>query len=133
MTIKALSHKYYELLTKLYRNINSQNIKWTKALNAEYFSAEINFRFKMRISRSVSNLAPDYVFRLYDDGGIKIMEISSAQNGEDLIATETGPMRVHDVLEEIYEWARAYSLDIIEKIERATELLDTFATGKKPK
>ena len=133
MTIKALSHKYYELLIKLYRNINSQNIKWTKALNAEYFSAEINFRFKMRISRSVSNLAPDYVFRLYDDGGIKIMEISSAQNGEDLIETESGTVRVHDVLEEIYEWARAYSLDIIEKIERATELLDTFATGKKPR
>jgi len=133
MTIKALSHKYYELLAKLYKNINSQNIKWTKAINAEYFSAEINFRFKMRISRSVTNLASEYVFRLYDDGGIKIMEITTSQNGEDTVELDTGTIKIQDILEEIYEWARAYSLDIIEKIERATELLDTFAAGKKPK
>jgi hypothetical protein len=87
----------------------------------------------MRISRSVTNLAPEYVFRLYDDGGIKIMEITTSQNGEDTVEFDTGTVKIQDILEEIYEWARAYSLDIIEKIEKATELLDTFASGKKQK
>ena len=133
MSVKAISQKYYELLVKLYANINNNNIKWIKAINAEYFTAEINYKFKMRIYKSIANLAPRYIFKMYDDGGLKVIEISSERNGTDLVEINGEPMKVNDLLEEIYEWARADSLDIITKVDKANEILDalmSIETGK---
>lgn len=127
MTVKALSNKYYELLVKLYANINNNGIKWIKAMNAEYFSAELNYKFKMRVYKSVSNLAPRYIFKMYDDSGLKVIEISSEKHGNDQIEVNGEIMKVHDILEEVYEWARADSLDIITKVDKAAEILDALA------
>ena len=134
MTDRAISSKYYELLTKLYQSINSNNIRWSKALNAEYFTAELNYQFKMRVYKTIGNLAPKFLFKMYDDGGMKIFEITSEKNGKDEIEIDGKVLKVHDILEEIYEWARAYSLDIIEKVDKAGEVIDalTKMEGLKP-
>jgi len=128
MSANAIAKKYYELLVKLYSNINNDNIKWSKAINAEFFTAEINYRFKMRIYKAVDNLAANYIFRMYDDGGIKILEITSNDNGKDEVLVNDKTMKIVDILEEIYEWARAYSLDIVEKVDQAGEMLDALTS-----
>ncbi|MCP4581118.1 MAG: hypothetical protein GY839_05835 [candidate division Zixibacteria bacterium] len=126
MSANAIARKYYELLIKLYKNVNNENIKWSKAINAEFFTAEINYKFKMRIYKSVDNLASNYIFRMYDDGGIKVFEITSEENGRDEVLVDDKTMTISDILEEIYEWARAYSLDIVEKVDQASEMLDAL-------
>lgn len=126
MSVKAISNRYYELLMKLYKNINNENIVWTKAINAEYFTAELSYRFKMRIYKSISNLASVYMFKMYDDGGIKVFEINSDKNGRDEVEVDGEKMTIAELLEEIYEYARAYSLDIIGKVDKAAEMLDVL-------
>lgn len=130
MSVKAITGKYYEFVIKLYKNINSEKIKWIKALNSEFYTAEISSKFKLRIYKSVNNLAAKYIFRMYDDGGIKIFEITSENNGHDQVEINGETMVVHDILEEIYEWACAYSSDIIEKIDKAGEILDDLTAVK---
>ena len=127
MSVTAISSKYYELLAKLYNNINNDNLKWTKAINADYFTAELNYQFKMRVYKTIGNLAPRYLFKMYDDGGLKVFEVTSEKNGTDEIEINGVKMKVHEVLEEIYEWARAYSLDIIDKVDKANEVLDALS------
>jgi hypothetical protein len=127
MSVSAISNKYYQLLVKLYKNINNDNLKWTKAINADYFTAELNYQFKMRIYKTMSNLSPRYLFKMYDDGGLKVFEITSEKNGGDEIEINGVKMKVHDILEEIYDWARAFSLDIIEKVDRANQVLDALS------
>ena len=128
MSVNAIFKKYYDLLVKLYKNINNENIKWSKAINGEFFTAEINYKFKMRIYKTVDNLAANYLFKMYDDGGLKIFEISSDENGRDEVLIDGKSMKIIDILEEIYEWARAYSLDIIEKVDQVGEMLDALST-----
>ena len=127
MSVNAISRKYYDLLVKLYKNINNENIKWSRAINGDFFTAEINYKFKMRIYKAVDNLAANYLFKMYDDGGIKIFEISSDDNGRDEVLIDSKAMKIIDILEEIYEWARAYSLDIIEKVDQVSEMLDALS------
>lgn len=127
MSARAISAKYYELLAKIYKNINNNKIKWTQALNADYFTAELNYRFKIRIYKTVGNLAQRYILKMFDDGGLKVFEVSSDKNGRDEVKVGNELMKVSDILEEIYEWARAFSLDIIEKIDKAGEMLDDLA------
>jgi len=130
MSVKAITGKYYELVIKLYKNINSEQIKWIKALNSEFYTAEISSKFKLRVYKNVSNLATRYIFRMYDDGGIKIFEITSEKNGQDQVIIDGETMMINDILEEIYEWASAYSSDIIEKIDKASDLLDDLTAVK---
>ncbi len=127
MTVHAISAKYYELLVKVYQNINNDSIKWTQATNADYFTAELNYRFKIRIYKTIGNLTQRYIFKMFDDGGLKVFEVSSDKNGRDEVDVEGEKVRVTDILEEIYEWARAFSLDIIEKVDKASQLLDDMA------
>ena len=81
----------------------------------------------MRINKAVDNLAANYQFKMYDDGGVKIFEISSAENGQDEVLIDGESMKIVNILEEIYEWARAYSLDIIEKVDQVAEMLDALS------
>lgn len=127
MTVHAISAKYYELLVKIYKNINNDSIKWTQVTNADYFYAELNYRFKIRIYKTISNLSQRYIFKMFDDGGLKIFEVSSDKNGKDEVEIDGEKVKITDVLEEIYEWARAFSLDIIDKIDKASELIDDMA------
>jgi len=130
MSVKAITGKYYELVLKLYKNINNDQIKWIKALNSEFYTVEIGQKFKLRIYKSVNNLATRYIFRMYDDGGIKIFEIDTEKNGQDQVVVDGQTMIINDILEEIYEWACAYSLDVIEKVEKAAEMLDNLTSPK---
>jgi len=130
MTLKALSTKYYEFLGKLYQNIDSDSIKWTKAVNAEFYSAEIDYKFNIRISMIVTGLTRNYYFRMFDDASAKIIEITTEENGQDKIEVDGTIYTVKTVLEEIYEWAKAYSMDIIGKIEKASDLLDEIKKGR---
>jgi hypothetical protein len=130
MSVKAITGKYYELVIKLYKNINSDQIKWIKAMNAEFYTAEISQKFKLRIYKSVGNLATRYLFRMYDNGGIMIFEINTEKNGQDRVVINGESMVINDILEEIYEWACAYSSDIIEKIETVSEMLDDLTAAK---
>ena len=129
MSVKAITGKYYELVIKLYKNINSEQIKWIKALNSEFYTAEISSKFKLKIYKNVNNLAAKYLFRMYDDGGIKIFEITSEKNGQDQVEIDGETLMINDILEEIYEWACAYSSDIIEKIDKASEMLDDLTAA----
>ena len=88
--------------------------------------ANINRKFNIRISKSVVNVAKNYVLRMYDDAGIRIFEITTESNGQDTILIDDRKMKVNDILEEIYEWSQAYSQEIIEKIDEATDLLDSL-------
>ena len=124
MSTKAISQKYYEVIIKLYKNINNDTIKWSKATNAEYFTAELNYRFNMRIYKTIGNLATRYIFKMFDDGGLKVFELSSDRYGRDEVIIDGEKIKVTDILEEIYEWARAYSLDIIDKVDKANQMLD---------
>jgi hypothetical protein len=133
MTVSAISAKYYELLIKLYKNINNNHIKWTQALNANYFAAELNFRFKIRIYKTIGNLATKYIFKMFDDGGIKVFEISTDKNGHDEVNIDGEKVTINQILEEIYEWARAYSMDIIDKVDKAGEILDDLARENEKK
>lgn len=126
MSINLLVDKYYEFLVKLYKNLNNENIKWTKAVNAEYYTADIKDRFKLRLSKSVINLSTNHVLRMFDDAGMKIFEISTDINGQDILDINSTDYKVSDILEEIYEWAVAYSGNIIEKIDVAKNLLDSL-------
>jgi len=130
MSVSAITGKYYELVIKLYKNINNGNVKWIKPLNAEFYTAEISNKFKLKIYKSVSNLATRYLFRMYDDGGIKIFEINTEKNGQDRVDVNGKNMIINDILEEIYEWACAYSADVIEKVEKASEMLDDLTAAK---
>jgi replicative DNA helicase len=126
MNKNPLAYKYYEFLLKLYKNINNENIRWVKARNAEYYTADIKGKFQLRLSHSVANLANNHALRMFDDMGTKIFEISTEKNGQDMIEFEDHTIKISDILEEIYEWAIAYSADIIDKIDAAKELLDSI-------
>ena len=130
MTLKALSKKYYEFLGKLYQNISSGSIKWTKAVNAEYYTAEIDYKFNIRISMTISGLSKNYYFRMFDDANTKVIEVTSEDNGPDLIEVDGNSYKVQKILEEIHEWAQAYSMDIIGKIDKASDLLDEMRKGR---
>ena len=130
MTLKALSKKYYQFLGKLYQNINSGSIKWTKAVNAEYYTAEIDYKFNIRISMTISGLSKNYYFRMFDDSSTKVIEVTSEDNGQDLIEVDGNSYKVQKILEEIYEWAQAYSMDIIGKIDKASDILDEMSKGR---
>ena len=129
MVLKALSQKYYDFLVKLYKNINNEKIEWSKAVNAEYYFTEIDHKFNIRISKIVSGLVKNFYFRVFDNSNIKIIEITTEINGEDKVNFDDTNYKINDLLEEIYEWAQAFSMDIIGKIDNASNLLDKISKG----
>ncbi|MCD6162775.1 MAG: hypothetical protein J7K40_10230 [candidate division Zixibacteria bacterium] len=126
MPSNPLTGKYYNFLSKFYKNISSNQIKWTKGKNANYYSADINHKFTIRISKMVANIAANYFFKMFDDNGVKIFEINSETNGQDTIEVGEKELKVHDMLEEIYQWSQAFSQDTIEKIDIAAKMLDSL-------
>ena len=126
MPTNLLTGKYYKFLAKFYKMIDNNKIKWVKARNANYYTVDINHKFNIRISKTVANVASNYFFKMFDDNGVRIIEITSEVNGQDIIDIDGKEMKIHDILEEIHDWSQAFTQDTIEKIDTATEMLDSF-------
>lgn len=126
MPANLLTNKYYKFLAKFYNMIDNNNIKWVKARNANYYTVDINNKFNIRISKTVANVASNYFFKMFDDNGVRIIEITSEVNGQDIIDIDGKKMKIHDILEEIHDWSQAFTQDTIEKIDTATEMLDSL-------